>query len=215
MKVGILGSGDVGRALGTGFVAAGHHVKIGSRESGHPRLVAWAETTGGSGSAGTLAEAAAYGEVVVVATLGVAVEEAVRAAGIDRFDGKVVIDVTNPLAFTPQGGPSLARGFTTSNGEELQRALPKARVVKAFNIVGNALFYRPVLPGGPPDMFICGNDAEAKETVTGILHEFGWPSVIDLGGIESSRELESVCILWVKSALALQNFEIALKMLRK
>ena len=215
MKVGILGSGDVGCSLAKGFVASGHTVKIGTRKAAPPKVAEWVETSGGSGSVGTFADAAQFGEVVVLATRGIAVEEAIDVAGVEQFEGKVVIDVTNPLAFSQGGSVSLARGFTTSNGEEVQRRLPRARVVKAFNIVGNSLFYRPALPGGPPDMYVCGNDAAAKGTVTEILHDFGWPSVIDIGGIEGSRELESLCILWVKTGVALQNFEIAYKVLRK
>jgi 8-hydroxy-5-deazaflavin:NADPH oxidoreductase len=215
MKVGILGSGDVGRALGTGFVAAGHTVTIGAREAGNARLAEWAATTGGAGTAGTFVEAARFGEILVVATLGVAAPEAIRRAGLEHFEGKIVIDPTNPLEFSATGAPALAHGSHPSNGEAVQALLPKSRVVKAFNIVGNTLFYRPSLPGGPPDMLICGNDARAKAEVTDLLHEFGWPSVIDLGGIEASRELESLCIAWVKSAFALHNFEIAFKLLRK
>ena len=132
-----------------------------------------------------------------------------------HFDGKIVIDATNPLAFSAQGAPSLAIGLTTSAGEENQKAVPKARVVKAFNIVGNPHMFRPTFPNGPPDMYICGNDATAKKQVEKILHDFGWPSVIDIGGIEGSRELESLCVLWVKSAVGLGNFNIAFKLLRK
>ena len=215
MKVGVLGSGDVAKALGTGFVTLGHEVLLGSRVAGNPKTAAWAKGTNGKGSTGSFADAAAFGEVIVLATLGVAAPEAIRLAGLGNFDGKVVIDATNPLAFSPQGVPSLAIGHTTSQGEVNQKALPRAHVVKAFNIVGNANMFRPTFPDGPPDMFICGNDAAAKKKVEKILHDFGWPSVIDLGGIESSRELEALCILWVKSAIGLDNFNIAFKLLRK
>lgn len=215
MKVGILGSGDVGRALGTGFVTLGHEVKIGSRNAGHPKAVAWAKGTNGKGSASTFAEAAAFGDVVMLATLGVATPEAIRLAGTSHFDGKVVIDATNPLAFSTQGVPNLAIGHTTSAGEEHQKAIPRARVVKAFNTVGNSSMFRPNFPNGPPDMYICGNDAEAKKSVEKILHDFGWPSVLDIGGIEGSRELESLCILWVKSAMGLGNFNVAFRLLRR
>jgi len=215
MKVGILGSGDVAKALGTGFVSLGHEVRLGSRTADNPKAVEWAKGTHGKGSTGTFADAATFGEVVVLATLGVATPEAIRLAGVSNFDGKVVIDTTNPLRFSAQGAPSLAIGHTSSAGEVHQTALPKAHVVKAFNIVGNALFFRPSLPQGPPTMYICGNDAAAKKKVEQILHDFGWPSVLDVGGIEASRELESLCILWVRSAMALGDFRVAFKLLRK
>ncbi|HKN07435.1 MAG TPA: NAD(P)-binding domain-containing protein [Thermoplasmata archaeon] len=215
MKVGILGSGDVAKALGTGFVTLGHEVRLGSRSADNPKTVGWAKGTSGKGSTGTFADTAAFGEVLVLATLGVATADAIRLAGVSHFDGKIVIDATNPLAFSAQGAPSLAIGLTTSAGEENQKAVPKARVVKAFNIVGNAHMFRPTFPNGPPDMYICGNDATAKKQVEKILHDFGWPSVIDIGGIEGSRELESLCVLWVKSAAGLGNFNIAFKLLRK
>jgi len=214
MKVGILGSGDVAKALGTGFVTLGHEVKLGSRATDNPKTAEWAKGTKGKGSTGTFADAASFGEVIVLATLGVATVEAIRLAGPSHFDGKVVIDATNPLAFSAQGMPSLAIGHTTSQGEVNQKAIPKAHVVKAFNIVGNASFFRPTFSNGPPDMFLCGNDPGAKKKVEEILHDFGWPSVVDIGGIECSRELESLCILWVKSAIRLGNFRIAFKLLR-
>ncbi len=215
MKVGILGSGDVAKALGTAFVTLGHEVKLGSRTAGNPKAVEWAKGTKGKGSAGTFADSSGFGEVLVLATLGVATADAIRLAGVSHFDGKVVIDATNPLAFSAQGAPSLAIGLTTSAGEENQKAVPKARVVKAFNIVGNPHMFRPTFPNGPPDMYICGNDAAAKKQVEKLLHDFGWPSVIDIGGIEGSRELESLCVLWVKSAVSLGNFNVAFKLLRK
>jgi hypothetical protein len=215
MKVGILGSGDVATSLGSGFVTLGHEVRLGSRSAGNPKVVAWAKGTKGKGSYGTFSDAAAFGEVVVLATHGVATEEAIRIAGPTHFDGKVVIDPTNPIAFSAQGLPRLAIGLTTSQGEVNQRSLPRAHVVKAFNIIGHEHMFRPNFPGGPPDMFICGNDEAAKKKVEQILHDFGWSSVLDLGGIEASRELESLCVLWVTAGTRLQNFRIAFRLLRK
>jgi 8-hydroxy-5-deazaflavin:NADPH oxidoreductase len=215
MKVGILGSGDVARALGRGFTTLGHEVMLGTRHPQEPKVVDWVTSAPGKASVGSFGEAAKFGEVVVLATLGTATPEAVRAAGTHHFDGKVVIDATNPLVFRENGPPSLAALAEGSAGEQNQKLLPKARVVKAFNTIGNASFFRPSFPGGPPDMYVCGNDAAAKKTVTGILHDFGWPSVIDTGGIEGSRELESLCVLWVKTALALGNWNVGFKVLRK
>ncbi|MFZ0891077.1 MAG: NAD(P)-binding domain-containing protein [Thermoplasmata archaeon] len=215
MKVGILGSGDVARALAIGFVASGHEVRLGTRNPEKSQVAEWVRGSGGKGAAVPPTEASAFGEIVVLAVPGVVAAEAVRSAGLAHFEGKVVIDPTNPLAFRENAPPSLAISGTTSGGEELQKLLPRSHVVKAFNIVGNAHFFRPAFPDGPPDMYICGNHAGAKHQVEQLLHQFGWPSVIDIGGIEGSRELEALCILWVRSALKLGNWNIAFKLLRK
>jgi predicted dinucleotide-binding enzyme len=214
MKVGILGSGEVAKALAKGFVGTGHSVMLGSRNPKHEALLEWARTAGTSVSTGTFADTAKFGELLILATLGSAREAVVKLAGASNFDHKVVIDATNPLAFEPNAPPRLFVGHTSSAGELLQAELPKAKVVKAFNIVGNSLMFQPKLPGGPPDMFIAGNDSSAKATVAKIMESFGWPVPVDIGGIEGSRELESLCLLWVKSAFALQNFQIAFKLLR-
>jgi 8-hydroxy-5-deazaflavin:NADPH oxidoreductase len=214
MRIGILGTGDVGRALGKGFLALGHEVKLGARHAGNEKAIAWAKEAGGKATAGTFAEAAGFGEWVVVATLGMAVEEALQAAGPERFRGKLVIDTTNPLDFSGGMPPKLAFAGDDSGGERVQRLLPGARVVKAFNTVGNSLMFRPELPGGPPDMFIAGNDAEAKKQVTALLKEFGWGTA-DAGGIESSRYLEGMCLVWVLTATGTGNWNQAFKILRR
>ena len=126
----------------------------------------------------------------------------------------MVIDATNPLDFSGGMPPKLFVGHTDSLGERVQRWLPGAKVVKAFNTVGNAFFVHPDLPGGPPDMFIAGNDADAKQTVTGILKDFGWPT-IDVGGIEGARLLEPLCILWVGYGIRTGTWNHAFKLLRK
>jgi len=124
------------------------------------------------------------------------------------------MDATNPLVFTPGAPPSLALGHTDSGGEQVQRWLPAARVVKVYNTVGHAHMVNPNFPGGPPDMFICGNDAAAKKTVTDICRAFGWPT-IDVGGIEGARLLEPLCILWVRYGFATGGWNHAFKLLRK
>jgi predicted dinucleotide-binding enzyme len=214
MKVGILGTGDVGRALGRGFVATGHQVKMGARTAGHEKAMAWVAEMGRQASEGTFADAARFGEIVVFATLGVANPEVVKAIGPNTVAGKVVIDVTNPLDFSKGFPPDLAIKGDDSGGETLQRLIPEAKVVKAFNIVNNALMFRPDLPGGPPDMFIAGDDAAAKATVTVILNDFGWPNVIDFGGIRASRWLEAMCIAWVLACSASGNWRQAFKLLK-
>lgn len=216
MNIGILGTGDVGKALGTAFATLGHDVKMGSRSATNEKALAWAADTGANASAGTFADAAAHGDIVVLATLGVANESVLNMAGPDTFAGKVVIDATNPLDFSNGVPPTLAVSGNDSGGEQVQRQLPKARVVKAFNIVGNAHMFRPDFPGGPPDMFICGDDADAKAQVGDILQDFGW-QVVDIGGIDGSRYLEAMCIVWVRYALSTDppTWDHAFKMLRK
>lgn len=194
-QVGIIGSGAVGRALAAGFAAHGHEVTIGTRDpDANDDLQAWAAQHDDV-AIGTFAAAAEAGDIVVLATRGTAVEQAIETAGRQRFAGKVVIDATNPLELS-DSGPALAVGHTDSGGEIVQRAIPDARVVKAFNTVNSSLMVDPQLPGGPHPMFIAGNDEAAKRTVAEILDDFGW-SAFDVGGIERSRELESLVILWV------------------
>jgi 8-hydroxy-5-deazaflavin:NADPH oxidoreductase len=214
LKIGILGTGDVGRALGNAFIALGHEVKMGSREAANEKAAAWASTSGINASTGTFSEAAQFGDVVVLALLWAGTENALRLAGSENFAGKVVIDAVNPLIIEPGKPIALALGHTDSAGEQIQRWLPSARVVKAFNIVGNTHMFKPDFPGGPPDMFICGNDDAAKQTVTGILSDFGWPT-IDIGGIEGSRLLEPMCMLWVGYAFRTGSLNHAFKLLRK
>ena len=215
MKIAVFGTGDVGQALGKGFVTLGHEVKMGSRSADNDKATAWAKEMGPKASVGTYADAAAFGELVVLATLGVANEEVLKSAGHDKLAGKVVIDATNPLDHSAGFPPKLAYAGNDSGGERVQKAVPNAKVVKAFNIVGNPLMFRPELPGGPPDMFIAGNDEEAKKTVGGILKDFGWGAVYDLGGIESSRYLEAMCMAWVLSAARDNHWMQAFKLLRK
>ena len=214
MNVGILGTGDVGRALGTGFIALGHTVKIGARDANNEKALAWAREMGANASAGTFRDAAAFGEIVILATRGAANESAITMGGAENFRGKVLIDTTNPLDASSGMPPRLAVSGTDSGGERVQRLLPEAQVVKAFNTVGNALMFRPELPGGPPDMFICGDHDEAKRKVAAILKDFGW-DVIDLGGIECSRYLEAMCMVWVLSAMRANTWHQAFKLLRK
>ena len=210
MKVGILGSGPVGQVLANGFVGAGHEVKIGSRDPG--KLAEWVAAAGSLGSAGKFDEAAKFGDVIVLATLGTGTSEAIRIAGAQHFSGKVVIDATNPLDFKGGMPPKLSVGFDDSLGEQVQRMVADAKVVKAFNTVGNALMINPKLPGGPPDMFICGDDDGAKQLVAQICKQFGW-GVIDIGGIDGSRYLEPMCLVWVLHGARSGTWNHAFKML--
>jgi 8-hydroxy-5-deazaflavin:NADPH oxidoreductase len=213
MKIGILGTGDVGRVLGAGFAALGHEVKIGSRNPQKSEVKEWLKKAGATASAGTFAEAAAFGDLAVLATAWTGTENAVKLAGPPNLAGKTVIDVTNPLDFSA-GAPRLSVGNTDSAGETVQRWLPQSKVIKAFNHVGNAHFVNPRFPDGPPTMFICGNDAGAKKTVTGLLEAFGW-SVVDLGGIDGSRLLEPLALLWITYGFRTNTWSHAFKLLRQ
>ena len=213
MKIGILGTGDVGKSLAKGFKGEGHSVLVGSRDAAGEKVQALAKEV--SVSAGTFADAAKFGDIVVVCTSGAGTMNALKLAGPENFAGKIVIDVTNPLDFSKGMPPGLLYGLTDSAGEEIQRTLPNAHVVKALNIVGNPSMVHPEFPDGKPDMLICGNDADAKKKVTEILQSFGWSTIVDLGGITASRPMEAFVILWVLYGQATGNWGIAMKMLRK
>ncbi len=214
MRIAILGTGVVGKALGQAFITLGHEVKMGSRDAKNEKALAWAKEMGPRASAGTFADAAAFGEIVLLATLGAANESALTSAGAANLRGKILIDTTNPLDTTGGGPPKLAVAGNDSGGERVQRLMPEALVVKAFNTVGAPHMFRPDFAGGPPDMFICGNDPGARKKVASLLADFGW-GVVDVGGIESSRYLEPMCIAWVLAGIHGGNWNQAFKLLRK
>jgi predicted dinucleotide-binding enzyme len=197
-RIGVIGSGAVGQTLAAGFASRGHDVMLGSRDPEKNEVRAWLEGAGAGASAGTFAATAEHGELLVLATLGVGTLPAVELAGPARFAGKVVIDATNPLDFSGGFPPRLMWEDGRSLGESVQAALPEARVVKAFNIIGNSYFVDPHFADGSPTMLIAGNDDDAKATVGMVVEDFGWPPAVDVGGIEAARELEELCILWVR-----------------
>jgi len=209
MKVGIIGSGSVGQTLAKKFIDLGHSVTIGTRSP--EKLTEWASQTGVT--VGSFADAAAFGEIIVLATqwAGGATENALSLADPANFVGKTVIDVTNPLDFST-GVLRLDIGHTDSAGEAIQRCLPGAKVVKALNIVTAATMVNPSYAGGDPDMFIGGDDEGAKQQVTQILHDFGWKGVIDLGGLETARYLEPLALIWCLQFFKTRNDRLAFKM---
>lgn len=211
-RVGVLGSGEVGRRLAAGFGSRGHDVMIGSRDPAKPELREWLSGEGAGIKAGTFRAAAAHGQLLVLAVLGDAAEEAIADAGAENFAGKIVIDAMNPLDFS-EGLPKLSIVGEDSLGERVQRALPEARVVKAFNTIGNPYFVDPGFSAGEPTMLIAGNDDAAKRTVRDALADFGWSDVVDIGGIEGSRELEAICIVWVKIGSARGAWDHGFKLL--
>jgi predicted dinucleotide-binding enzyme len=212
-QVGVLGSGEVGRRLAAGFRSRGHDVMISSRDPDKPELREWLSSDGADIEVGTFAQTAAHGELLVLAVLGDAAEEAIAAAGPDNFSGKVVIDAMNPLDFSAGFPPKLSITGKDSLGERVQRSLPDAKVVKAFNTIGNPYFVDPVFSEGHPTMLIAGDDEDAKRTVGDVLADFGWPDPVDIGGIEGARELEAICIAWVKIGGARGSWDHGFKLL--
>jgi len=215
MKVGILGSGQVGRTLGTGFASKGHDVMIGTRDPEKRELKTWRKGTKGKASVGTFADAAAHGELLILACAGSAAMEVLDAAGPDAFEGKVLIDVTNPLEFNGGRMPGLFVGVTDSLGERVQKKLPGARVVKCLNTMNASTMTHPRMKDGTADALICGDDAAAKRKVARLLKEFGWSAPIDVGGIEGARWTEAWVPLWMRIADDAGSWSVALKILRK
>ncbi len=212
MKIGVLGSGDVAKVLATGLLQHKYEVKLGSRSP--EKLSEWAKNHP-QGSTGTFAEAAAFGEVVLLAVKGSAASEALREAGSANLKGKPVMDACNPIADAPPVNGVL-QYFTDLNHslmEKLQTEFPEAHFVKAFNSVGNVLMIDPKLPGGKPSMFICGNDEGAKKTVSGIVVELGW-EVEDMGEVEAARAIEPLCMLWCISGFLKNDWVHAFKVMR-
>ncbi|QFG22728.1 NADPH-dependent F420 reductase [Actinomadura sp. WMMB 499] len=214
MKIAVFGTGDVGRCLATRLAGLGHDVVLGSRTADNPAAAAWAAEHGGRH--GTFADAAAHGELVVNATGGTVSLDALTAAGAANLDGKVVLDVSNPLDFSGGFPPALAVPAEGSVAEQLQGAFPGARVVKALNTMHNALMVDPSRVDGPHNVFVCGDDDGAKADVAGLLRSFGWTGerILDLGGLAAARELESLVLLWVRLSGVLGTADLNFAILR-
>jgi len=200
MRIAVLGSGQVGQALARGYQAHGHDVTIGTRQPQVDDL-----------PVGQPSEIITSADLVVLAVQGEVAVDLVSGLA-QQLAGKVLVDATNPLEFS-SGRPGLFVGFDDSLGERVQRAAPEARVVKAYNTVGNVLMVDPQVQGGPPTMFIAGDDEEAKQTVAELLQSTGW-EVADLGGIDSSRYLEAMCMAWVRYGGRLGTWDHAFKLVR-
>lgn len=209
MKIAVLGSGTVGTTLAKGFQDAGHEVRIGSRDG--RRLGDFTKTSGIV--EGRFMDVAAFGEVVVISVKGEAAEGLVRELA-PALAGKVVIDTNNPIAGAPRDG--VVQFFTSGQDsllERLQRAAPKAKVVKAFNSVGAALMVKPRFPSGTPTMFICGDDAAAKATVTTLLRQLGWAAE-DVGTSAAGHPVEALCQLWCAPGFLRNDWAHAFAVLR-
>ena len=212
MKVGILGSGDVGKSLAEGFLKHGHDVTVGSRDPG--KLAEWNKKNP-KAKVGTFDQTAKYGELVVLAVNGNVADQALQLAGAANLAGKPVIDACNPTANVPpvNGVLTLFTDSTMSLMEKLQKQFPAANFVKAFNTIGHNLMVNPKFKDGKPTMFFCGNNESAKKAVVSILEEFGWEP-FDAGKVEAARAIEPLCVLWIVPGLIRNEWNHAYKMLR-
>jgi predicted dinucleotide-binding enzyme len=214
MKIGMLGTGMVGETLGTKFVQLGHQVKMGSRSATNENAAKWAAKNGANASIGTFADAAGFGEMNLLCLKGDVELDVVRSVGTGPFGSKIVVDVSNPLDFSHGMPPSLSICNTNSLGEEVQKALPSAKVIKALNIVNCEVMVDPGKAGEQPTMLICGNDAAAKARVTDLLKSLGWIDVIDLGDITKSRATEMLLPVWLSLMQTLGHPHFGFKVVR-
>lgn len=211
MKVGILGSGDVAKTLGSGFLKYGHDVTMGTRAPA--KLAEWAKQNP-KGRIGGFADAAKFGEIVVLAVKGTASLDALHAATATYLAGKPVIDATNPIADAPptNGVLKFFTNLDESLMERMQREFGNVLFVKAFNSVGNACMVNPQFTGGKPTMFICGNNDAAKKIVSEVLAQFGWETA-DMGKAEAARAIEPLCMLWCIPGFLRNDWVHAFKLL--
>lgn len=200
MEIAVLGTGMVGHALAGKLVELGHEVTMGSRESGNPKGMQWAEQAGARGHAGSFAEACSRSGLIINATPGTVSLAVLAEAGANNLNGKVLLDVSNPLDGSKGFPPPLTVCNTDSIAETIQRSYPKARVVKSLNTVSAPVMVDPGRLPGPHDMFIAGNDLDAKSTVSALLQEFAWEPghIWDLGGLDAARGMEMWLPLWLR-----------------
>ena len=214
MRIGVLGTGIVGRTLASALVDGGHEVRMGSRTASNENAFTWAQGAGESASVGTFADAAGFGELVVNATAGAVSLEALSSAGAEQLAGKVLLDVSNPLDFSAGMPPTLTVCNDDSLGERIQRAFTDVHVVKALNTVTAAVMVAPSLVPGEHTIFVCGDDAGAKDQAGELLQGFGWPaeSILDLGDITAARGTEMYMALWLRlwgaTGTAVLNVEV-------
>jgi 8-hydroxy-5-deazaflavin:NADPH oxidoreductase len=212
-KIGIIGSGEVGKTLADGFLKHGYEVMIGTRTSS--KLDVWKKKAGKNGQVGSFKDTAAFGELLVLAVKATAALEILEMADSKNLKGKIVIDTSNPIAdLPPENG--VIKFFTSLDNsfmEQLQKAHPEANFVKAFSNIGSAFMVNPNFGGTKPTMFICGNNENAKKEVTKILDKFGF-DISDMGGAEGARAIEPLCILWCIPGMLRNEWSHAFKLLK-
>jgi predicted dinucleotide-binding enzyme len=214
-KIGVLGSGDVGKVLAGGFIKLGYEVLLGSRDLN--KIKEWREQNPKNAEIGSFKDSAAFGDTIVLAVKGSAAENALHLAGLENFKGKTIIDTTNPIDDLQAPVNGVIKFFTNQNEsmmERLQKLVPGANFVKAFNSVGNAFMVNPDFGGIKPTMFICGNNTQAKKEVTEILEKFGWESE-DMGTANAAGTIENLCILWCIPGIIKNQWSHAFKLLKK
>jgi predicted dinucleotide-binding enzyme len=213
VRIGILGTGVVGQTIGGKLVTLGHDVKLGSRTATNEKAAKWVAQHGARASQGTFAESASFGEIVFNCTSGMVSLEALQAAGVGNLAGKVLVDVANALDFSHGMPPTLSVCNSDSLGEQIQRAFPGAKVVKTLNTMNAAVMVNPSAVPGDHDVFVSGNDADAKSRVGELLRSFGWQTIIDLGDISSARGAEMLLPIWLRLMGTLKtptfNFHVA------
>ena len=215
MKVAVLGTGMVGYAVASKLIQLGHEVKMGSRTSNNQKASEWVKANGPRASQGTFADAAGFGEIVFNCTAGTASLEALKLATAKNLNSKILVDIANPLDFSKGMPPSLTVCNTDSLGEQIQRTFPEVKVVKALNTVNCSVMVNPSIVPGEHDVFVSGNDAQAKARVTEILKNwFGWKSVIDLGDISTARGTEMLLPIWVRLLGLYQSPKFNFKIVR-
>jgi predicted dinucleotide-binding enzyme len=215
-KIGILGTGVVGNTIGSKMIALGYEVKMGSRTANNDKAAEWANSQGNKASAGTFEDAAKFGDIIFNCTKGEVTLEVFKQAGPSNFKGKTVIDISNPLDFSQGFPPFLTPQYANTNslGEEIQKLIPDANVVKSLNIVNCEVMVNAQKSGGDPTMFMSGNNEGAKTEVSSILNQFGWNDIIDLGDITNARATEMMLPIWVRTYAATKNGYIAFKIVR-
>ncbi len=207
MKIGILGTGMVGDTIGSKLVELGHEVKMGSRTTSNQKAAEWTKTNGERASHGTFADAAAFGEIVFNCTTGSISLEALKLAGATNLSGKILVDVANPLDVST-GTPRLTVCNTDSLAEQIQQSYPQTKVVKTLNTVYCKVMVNPSLVPGNHNVFVSGNDADAKAKITEILTKWlGWKNVIDLGDITTARGTEMLLPIWFRLMGVLKTAE--------
>jgi 8-hydroxy-5-deazaflavin:NADPH oxidoreductase len=203
MKIAILGTGMVGSTIGSKLIELGHEVRMGSRTSDNAKALEWKASNGPSSSIGTFFDAALFGEIIFNCTSGQISLEALQLAGRENLSGKVLVDIANPLDFSKGMPPSLSVCNTDSLGESIQRQFPDVKVVKTLNTLNCQLMVNPSFLKEETNIFMSGNDHDAKETVRKLLSAFGWKNIIDLGDITTARGTEQLLPIWVRLMSAL------------